>query len=764
MTDIEFIGIAATQEVSETTGPNQVDGIAAQTEAGSPVGAVVNPDYVEALARAHEGSGFDRVLIAHSSAMPDGFVVADQILSRTERLGVLLAHRPGFLAPTLAARSYATLDAFHPGRVAMHVITGGDDADQQRDGDFADKATRYAPHRRLPDRGAPGVGVGDAVRPRGRLLPGEGRLVVGPPGHPDPGLLRRRVRGRHPGRRQARRRLRVLGRAARGHPRADPPGPGGRGAVRPRHHGSASASGRSWPTPRRRPGPAPRRSWPRPSSAGTPPAGRFGLDSKNAVGSQRLLEYAAEGDVHDKRLWTAIAKVTGATGNSTALVGSYEQVAESLLDYVDLGVSTLLIRGFDPLADAYRYGRLIDLVRAGAAGRRHRLRARLSTAEPTERHRDDQHPHPAGHHRPAGPPPGRDPRHDRHPRRLREPARLRPGHRPGLHAPLRPRPRGGRLRPDPHRLRVELARGHPGRRPRGRAHRAPRPARGPPTRLRRADAGLPHLRHPRPVLRRPGGRAHHHRRPRRRAAPRRRLPRPRRALRPHRRVPHHPPPRVDLVRALRLRGPALPLRGLRARRAARTATGTCRCSSAARRRRRTGSAASTRTRSCSGASRSPRPPSRSRRCRPPPRPPAGRRRGSACRSARSSRRPRSSPGSGRTGSSTGSRTGPGCRSCRSASLPEPRRTRARGGCSAAAEKGDLHDRALWTPTATAAGAGGNTTALVGSPETVAAAILDYVEIGVDTVLIRGYDPLDDAVDYGRYVIPLVRQELAGRGR
>ena len=80
----------------------------------------------------------------------------------------------------------------------------------------------------------------------------------------------------------------------------------------------------------------------------------------------------------------------------------------------------------------------------------------------------------------------------------------------------------------------------------------------------------------------------------------------------------------------------------------------------------------------------------------------------------------------------------------------------------AAEKGDLHDRALWTPTATAAGAGGNTTALVGSPETVAAAILDYVEIGVDTVLIRGYDPLQDAIDYGRDLLPLVRQELAHR--
>ena len=83
------------------------------------------------------------MLVAHSSASPDGFTVADQVLSRTQRLGVLLAHRPGFVAPTYAARKFATLDAFHPGRVALHVITGGDDADQARDGDLTDKVTRY---------------------------------------------------------------------------------------------------------------------------------------------------------------------------------------------------------------------------------------------------------------------------------------------------------------------------------------------------------------------------------------------------------------------------------------------------------------------------------------------------------------------------------------------------------------------------------------------------------------------------------------------
>jgi alkanesulfonate monooxygenase SsuD/methylene tetrahydromethanopterin reductase-like flavin-dependent oxidoreductase (luciferase family) len=59
---------------------------------------------------------------------------------------------------------------------------------------------------------------------------------------------------------------------------------------------------------------------------------------------------------------------------------------------------------------------------------------------------------------------------------------------------------------------------------------------------------------------------------------------------------------------------------------------------------------------------------------------------------------------------------------------------------------------------------GNSTALVGTPETVAQALLDYVDIGVSTLLIRGYDPYDDAIDYGRHLLPLVRAEVARRDR
>ncbi|MDQ3227864.1 MAG: LLM class flavin-dependent oxidoreductase, partial [Chloroflexota bacterium] len=86
--------------------------------------------------------------------------------------------------------------------------------------------------------------------------------------------------------------------------------------------------------------------------------------------SQRLLDLAAQREVFDDRLWMAIAAATGAGGNTSALVGTPEQVAQSLLRYHDLGVTSFLIRGFQPLQDATEYGReLIPLVREAVARR-----------------------------------------------------------------------------------------------------------------------------------------------------------------------------------------------------------------------------------------------------------------------------------------------------------------------------------------------------------------------------------------------------------
>ena len=62
--------------------------------------------------------------------------------------------------------------------------------------------------------------------------------------------------------------------------------------------------------------------------------------------------------------------------------------------------------------------------------------------------------------------------------------------------------------------------------------------------------------------------------------------------------------------------------------------------------------------------------------------------------------------------------------------------------------------------AAATGARGNSTALVGTPDTVAAALLEYYKLGATSLLIRGYDPRPDAVQYGRDLIPRLRQLVA----
>jgi alkanesulfonate monooxygenase len=80
------------------------------------------------------------------------------------------------------------------------------------------------------------------------------------------------------------------------------------------------------------------------------------------------MSFALQSDVHDERLWMPIARVTGALGNTSCLVGTAEQVAQSILKYYRLGVSSFLIRGFDPFNDTVEFGReLIPRIKAGAA-------------------------------------------------------------------------------------------------------------------------------------------------------------------------------------------------------------------------------------------------------------------------------------------------------------------------------------------------------------------------------------------------------------
>ena len=48
----------------------------------------------------------------------------------------------------------------------------------------------------------------------------------------------------------------------------------------------------------------------------------------------------------------------------------------------------------------------------------------------------------------------------------------------------------------------------------------------------------------------------------------------------------------------------------------------------------------------------------------------------------------------------------------------------------------------------------------GAPDTVARAMVEYYKLGATSLLIRGYDPLVDAEQYGAELIPLVRKLVA----
>src|ERR1700730_13024179 len=103
----------------------------------------LSPSYVAEVARAHETAGFDLVLVGYSSSSAEGFLVALHAAAQTQRLAYLVAHRPGFVAPTLMARKVATFDHLTGGRLALHIITGKTDDEQEGDGDFTPKTERY---------------------------------------------------------------------------------------------------------------------------------------------------------------------------------------------------------------------------------------------------------------------------------------------------------------------------------------------------------------------------------------------------------------------------------------------------------------------------------------------------------------------------------------------------------------------------------------------------------------------------------------------
>lgn len=100
--------------------------------------------YLAEVARAADRLGYEGVLTPTGTWCEDAWLTASALLAETERLKFLVAFRPGLTPPTLAAQQAATLQRFSDGRVLLNIVTGGDDVEQRRFGDWLDHDRRYA--------------------------------------------------------------------------------------------------------------------------------------------------------------------------------------------------------------------------------------------------------------------------------------------------------------------------------------------------------------------------------------------------------------------------------------------------------------------------------------------------------------------------------------------------------------------------------------------------------------------------------------------
>ncbi|MGW1591595.1 LLM class flavin-dependent oxidoreductase [Streptomyces sp. NPDC002386] len=357
---VEFLGIAATNDGSETT-PRS--------------GAAFDKEYTLRLARAHEEHGWDRVLFAYGSGSPDPAPAAAFVASRLDRLQILLAHRPNVSYPTFAAKTFATLDRISEGRLTVHFITGGNDHEQGREGDTLTKDERYARTReyirivkKIWTSREPFDHEGEHYRfhdfvsdvfpvqqPRPRVSFGGSSPAAYAAGGAEADIY---CLWGEPLERTAEQ-IEEVRAAAKAAGRADVPRI--QVAFRPI---IAPTEELAWEKAHRTLGAI------RERRAAGPVRPHRGAATPENTGSRRLVAIAEAGERYDRALWTPTAAATGGAGNSNALVGTPETVAQALLDYYDLGVDILSARGYDLLGDAIDFGRyVIPIVREEVAKR-----------------------------------------------------------------------------------------------------------------------------------------------------------------------------------------------------------------------------------------------------------------------------------------------------------------------------------------------------------------------------------------------------------
>jgi alkanesulfonate monooxygenase len=316
-------------------------------------------EYLTQVARAAELAGFDGVLTPTGVWCEDAWLITAALTRETRRLRFIVAFRPGFLSPTLAAHMAGTFQRLSGGRLVLNIVNGGQDDEQRMFGDLLPHDERYARCAEFLTV-VRGAWSGQPFDFTGDYYQVEGASVFAPP-DPCPDIYfggsspaAGQVAARHadvyltwgepPG--QVAEKIDWIRRLAKDEGREVRFGIRLHAIARDTPEDAWAEAARMLAT----------------IDPGEVETTQQALAASGSVGQRRQRElhakYRVSGDPRDleihPNLWVGVGLVRG--GSGAALVGSHQQVADLIEEYAALGIDEFIMSGYPHLEEAYWWG------------------------------------------------------------------------------------------------------------------------------------------------------------------------------------------------------------------------------------------------------------------------------------------------------------------------------------------------------------------------------------------------------------------------
>jgi alkanesulfonate monooxygenase len=334
-------------------GTGRVVGRSDRLPSDTPGDRVPSVKYLGQIARAAEDLGFDAALTPTGTWCDDAWIVTSALTQLTERLRFLVAFRPGLQSPTWVAQAAAAFQRMSGDRLLLNVVTGGDDPEQRRFGDFLGKDDRY---ERADEwlQVIRGVWRGEPFSFKGRHIEVQDAFVLHPGAWPEIYLGGASEAALRVAARQADVFLTwgeppaaVAEQIAKVRSLAEAEGRALRYGIR-LHVVARPEAQRAWEDAERLLDGA---------DDETIAAAQSVLAGAVSEGQRRMVALhggsRADLEVYPN-LWAGLGLLRPGAG--TALVGSYEEVADRMAEYHEAGIDEFILSGFPHLESVYEVG------------------------------------------------------------------------------------------------------------------------------------------------------------------------------------------------------------------------------------------------------------------------------------------------------------------------------------------------------------------------------------------------------------------------